>query len=395
MNNMKSTKKYTFIFGVALLVLTLFIFIPVHKTHAGWISSNIFGGGNFFTDDILGIDPENNSSNNSGNNYNYGNYCSDGCNSSVSNGSYYNENTGNDHCSDGCDYGHTYNGNYGVSNGSYYNENTGNNYPYYTTSGNYTVTNGGYSSGSSGYYYDNGNNYGQLNGTCSAGVTNTQAGGTVTWTASATGGNGFYNYYWTGDEGLSSSGEYAAKVYAYNGAKNATVTITSNGQSITRTCSITVGNGNQILSYVKTNNIPLTASVLLSDVPYTGAGDWIKVASFILALILWSLFITYYILRRKFENQLVSVSVSGNFEKELNNGDKVFSDFSKAIEIEKKEIESVEDYARMNKILLSNEAVIKIIKLSKLGRANATDLVRKMSGNDWVCVGEGEVEKYI
>jgi hypothetical protein len=370
MNNMKSTKKYTFVFGIVILALTLSIFIPTHKTHAGWISSNIFGGGNFLTDDILGIDPENDS-NNDGDGYYY-----------------------DDYCSYGCDYDYTYNGNYGVSNGSYHNGNYENYHQYFTNGGNYTVTNGSYGGGSS-YYYNNDNNYGQLNGSCSAGVSNSQVGGTVTWTATATGGNGFYNYYWTGDEGISSNGQYVTKVYTYNGAKNATVTITSNGQSITRSCSITVESGNQVLSYVKTNNIPLTASVLLSDVPYTGAGDWIKVASFILGLVLWSLFITYFILRRKYENQLVPVSVSENSEKELDNGSKVFNDFYKAIEKEKKEIESVEDYARMNKVLLSNEAVIKVVKLSKLGRANATDIIRKMSGNDWVSIGEGEVEKYI
>ena len=375
MNNMKNAKKYYVVTEIIALAMILSFVLPTITKAENFLTRS----GNY-------------------------DYCSSGCNNgsyiirngnyTVTNGSYTGVSSVNPIVIPENNY------QYSATNGSYTggsNGNSGNNYQYFVNGGNYTVTNGSYSGDYNGYYYNNNgnNNYGQLNGTCSSGVTNTQVGGTVTWTATATGGNGFYNYYWTGDEGISSSGQYVTKVYTYNGPKNAIVTITSNGQSITRTCSITVGNGNQILSYVKTNNIPLTASVLLSDVPYTGAGDVVKVVSFIFGLILWSLFITYYILRIKSENQLVSVSVSEKFEKELNNGDKVFSDFSKAIEIEKKEIESVEDYARMNKILLSNEAVIKIIKLSKLGRANAAELLRKMSGNDWVCMGEGEVEKYI
>jgi len=267
----------------------------------------------------------------------------------------------------------------------------------------YLVYDGSYSGGALGYdtynysNYNGGfnnNNY-QLSGSCSAGVSNTAVGGTVTWTGSASGGNGFYTYYWTGDEGISATGQYITKVYSYSGAKNVTLTIQSNGQSITRTCSVNVASGNQVLSAVQKNNIPLEASVLLSDVPYTGAGDVFRVASFILGLILWSLFVTYLVLKRKFNTREVVTVNAVNSELKNDNADKTIGAFSRAVETERKEIESVEDYARANKVLLSNDAVSKVIKLSKLGKANATELIRKMAGSDWVSVGEGEVESYI
>lgn len=228
--------------------------------------------------------------------------------------------------------------------------------------------------------WDSYNNYSSLNGSCSAGVSNTSVGGLVTWTASATGGNGFYTYYWSGDEGLSSSGQTAPKTYSYGGTKNATLTITSGGQSITRTCSVNV---NQVLAYTETN--PYVSSVYLSDVPYTGAGDVIKVILFTLFLILWSTLIAYFLLKRRGIQEIpVAVSNINTVVPELDSDTKAMS--------------QVEDYARMNNIIISNGAVISLIKAKRLNNANFSEIIREVkqskvnSENEWVTIGEGDLD---
>jgi hypothetical protein len=244
-------------------------------------------------------------------------------------------------------------------------------------------------------YYNN--NYSQLSGSCSAGVSNTTVGGTVSWTANASGGNGFYTYYWNGDDGVSSNGQYVSKTYYSPGVKNINLTIISDNQTITRTCSVNVvAPVNQVLSYVQTSKVPLTASVLLSDIPYTGAGDLAKIISFVFGVILWSLFIAYLIWRKK-STKIQKVVVSGVeiSEAPKDNGTKKIEVFSKNIELEKQVIESVEDYARSNRVILSSDASIAIVKLAKLGKINAPELIRKMSQSDWTSIGEKDIERYI
>ena len=69
----------------------------------------------------------------------------------------------------------------------------------------------------------------------------------VTWTAYATGGNGngSYSYSWTGTDGLYGSGQSLYYTYSNPGMKYASVTVYSNGQSITQSCGsgINVGSG--------------------------------------------------------------------------------------------------------------------------------------------------------
>ncbi|MCX6717600.1 MAG: hypothetical protein NTU76_02920, partial [Candidatus Taylorbacteria bacterium] len=200
-----------------------------------------------------------------------------------------------------------------------------------------------------------------------------------------------------GDDGVSSNGQYVSKTYYSPGVKNVTVTIISNNQTISRTCSVNVvAPVNQVLSYVETTKVPLTASVLLSDVPYTGAGDLAKIISFVFGVILWSLFIAYLIWRKK-ATKIQKVVVSGVeiSEAPKDNGTKKIEVFSKNIELEKQVIESVEDYARSNKVILSSNASIAIVKLAKLGKINASEFIRKMSGSDWVSIGEKDIERYI
>jgi hypothetical protein len=248
----------------------------------------------------------------------------------------------------------------------------------------YTYYNGG-----SGWDYNNGYNYnynytyGPLNGSCSAGVSNTEVGGVVTWTASATGGNGFYTYYWTGDEGLSSNGQTTAKTYNTGGTKTANLTIVSNGQTITRSCSVNV---NQVLAYTQTN--PYVASVYLSDVPYTGAGDTMRVVLFILSLILWSTILAYVLLKKR-EAQEIPVAVTSEnvIVTEVNADTKAMS--------------QIEDYARMNNIIISQGAVINLLKAKRLNDINVSETIRSIAssktnlGGEWITISEGDLEKYI
>lgn len=57
-----------------------------------------------------------------------------------------------------------------------------------------------------------------------------------TWTATASGGVGDYEYDWSGTDGLVGSGETTATTYTDSGTKSATITVTSGEDSVTATC---------------------------------------------------------------------------------------------------------------------------------------------------------------
>ena len=246
----------------------------------------------------------------------------------------------------------------------------------------------------SGTYYANAYNgvYGTLNGSCSSSFnTGANGGPMVTWTGLASGGNGSYSYYWTGDEALSGSGQYISKTYVSSGVKNAYLTITSSdGQTISRTCSATVGNGNQVLAYSATN--PNLQSVYLSNVPYTGAGDTMKVIGFISILLLWSAGLSYIFLKRKEQENAVAVSVVTT---DAGDNAKMFEKFSMDIHSDNQAIESIETFARMNQVLLSSDAVRELAKLSRLNRVKPKEVIEKMSTGEWTTVGENDLQKYL
>jgi hypothetical protein len=99
-------------------------------------------------------------------------------------------------------------------------------------------------------YYGNyptyyGGQYNSLSGNCYPLSGSTAAGNSVTWTSSASGGNGIYSYTWSGTDGLSGYGSNLSYTYYNPGTKVGNVTITSNGQSISIPCSQSViVNGN-------------------------------------------------------------------------------------------------------------------------------------------------------
>ena len=145
---------------------------------------------------------------------------------------------------------------------------------------------------------------------------------------------------------------------------------------------------NQVLAYSETPNL---TSVALSDVPYTGAGNVLKVILFTLTLILWSIFITYIFLKRKEKNQEV-FAVATN-EAKISNI--VSYKIENQIASDNKALENIENYARAKKILFSTSASAKILKLERLNQINPSVLINKISRNDWVCIGESDLEKYL
>jgi len=142
---------------------------------------------------------------------------------------------------------------------------------------------------------------------------------------------------------------------------------------------------NQVLAL---NDTPNLSSVYLSDVPYTGAGDVLKVILFTLSLILWSILLTYAILKRKQENQEVFIGIAETA------GANSYG-IPSQITSDKEALEGIENYARENKILLSTSASTKLLKLERLNKVNSKDLISKISKEDWVCVGEADLEKYL
>lgn len=95
---------------------------------------------------------------------------------------------------------------------------------------------------------NNNNNYQSLSGSCAINPSTAYVNQDVSFSATASGGNGGYTYTWTGDNGLNSSSQSFTGRFSYPGVKTATVTIrSSDGQTITRSCTVNVQD-----SYVNT-----------------------------------------------------------------------------------------------------------------------------------------------
>ncbi len=89
-----------------------------------------------------------------------------------------------------------------------------------------------------GGYYDDGShsNTRSLYVSCDADTSYADTDERVTWSAYASGGNGSYRYDWSGSEGLDGDDDEVTIRYDDRGTKNASVRVTSGGQSITRSC---------------------------------------------------------------------------------------------------------------------------------------------------------------
>ncbi len=136
--------------------------------------------------------------------------------------------------------------------------------PYYPPAPQYNYNNDyNYYSGTSynpGYNYNNGGTYytyqQPLSVTCGVNATNATVGNPVGWYAYATGGNGAFQYSWSGTDGLTGSNSTLSIAYNYTGVKTANVTVWSNGQSVVRNCgSINVSGSQPIYTTNYNSNI--------------------------------------------------------------------------------------------------------------------------------------------
>ncbi len=76
------------------------------------------------------------------------------------------------------------------------------------------------------------------------------------------------------------------------------------GQSVTQTCNVYVGGNNGNVTLVSNgsntpNNGTLASGVYLSDIPYTGVGENLKMILFVLGMTLWSAFMAWVFLKKK------------------------------------------------------------------------------------------------
>jgi hypothetical protein len=234
--------------------------------------------------------------------------------------------------------------------------------PTYTSPSYATVSSGGFSGGFSSYVsrsYGSAPNFTVSNGGFSGGNSNLAVGNYPSAPTSPISSGGF-------------SGGNVLNNYVPNNTYFPTQTYFPN---------------NQVLA---ANDTPNLSSVYLSDVPYTGAGDVLRVILFTLALILWSALLAYLILRKRQNGEEVFVSVTNGLEIKKDS-----FGISNQIASDSLALEDIENYARENKVLLSTSASTKLLKLERLNQINSKDLINKMPKEDWVCIGESDLEKYL
>ncbi len=88
------------------------------------------------------------------------------------------------------------------------------------------------------YAYNNSyySNTSPLGASCYRTPVSTNIGDSISWGVSAYGGNGNYYISWSGSEGLSGNGTSITKRYNNSGTKNASVTVVSGNQTISKNC---------------------------------------------------------------------------------------------------------------------------------------------------------------
>ncbi len=167
-----------------------------------------------------------------------------------------------------------------------------------------------------------GSTQGNLSAYCTATPTVANTNQYVTWTAYPTGGNGNYSYSWTGSDGLSGNNSSLSQSYGSTGQKTATVTIYSNGQSITASCNANI---NAIYGYqTQASNVTLikgtsdqiapASGIYLGQLPATGISLSLKVVLFALGLLVWSIFAAFVVSKRKNATGTVTGNAIADFK---------------------------------------------------------------------------------
>lgn len=123
----------------------------------------------------------------------------------------------------------------------------------------------------------------------------------VTWTVYATGGNGAYGYSWSGTDNLFGYSQFIEKTYSYAGTKQASVVVTSAGQSTTAVCNANVGGGavSNVTVYRQPTPGTPVSGVFLNQIPDTGINWNMKTTLFAAGLLMWSAFVAYMIIARR------------------------------------------------------------------------------------------------
>ncbi|MFH1626942.1 MAG: hypothetical protein ABH971_02495, partial [bacterium] len=156
---------------------------------------------------------------------------------------------------------------------------------------------------------------------------------------------------------------------------------------------------NQVLSYTDIKTEPKLDSVYLSDIPNTGFENYFGTIIFICLLMSWSAVLAYLFLKRKIETQIVFITENADergFETQMNTNnagtnDLINSNFINQITSDNSDISKVEEYARINKILFSSDAIMKLIKLSRLGQINVSEYIRSIATGEWIAMGEEQI----
>ena len=105
------------------------------------------------------------------------------------------------------------------------------------------------------------------------------AGNTVVWTSSVSGGTGSYNYSWSGSNGVMGNGSSVSTVYYSAGTYSAYLTVTSGGQTQSINCSNSVTvygnnyNNNNNYNYNYNNNYNPIQVSCVSNVTNTNVGS--------------------------------------------------------------------------------------------------------------------------
>jgi uncharacterized repeat protein (TIGR01451 family) len=143
---------------------------------------------------------------------------------------------------------------------------------------------------------------------CSASPRDADINEKVTWKANASGGGGNYDYDWSGDDGLDGDDRTETMRYDSAGTKDGRVRVTSDdGESETAHCSVDVNGSNpDVTIFTNTDNNNVSA-VFLSQIPYTGPMDNLKMTLYVLGFLLWSGAVSFYILRRKYGKEALAV----------------------------------------------------------------------------------------
>ena len=107
-----------------------------------------------------------------------------------------------------------------------------------------------------------------LDASCVISPNNVYVNDSVTISANVSGGNGNYTYYWSGSDGISGSSQVITGRFTSSGSKTVSLTVTSNNQSVTRTCSAYVNQNNNYYYNSPTyynNNLTATCSANSSN----------------------------------------------------------------------------------------------------------------------------------